>query len=597
MKYFVCVLISFTCISHTVKSQNKVDSFITASKTISSPEHQLKSYFEFGNKIALQNFDESLLLADAGLELAFKYKNESYAGRFERQKGEAFYFKGKYELAAKEFYSSVKRLELVNEKEPLAETYNALAKLYRKTSDLTQSLQYYDKTMALYKSLNDSAGISATYNESGVVFEYTRNYEEAARRYGTSLDIDKKRNDSVGICYALSNLAGVYILQNKFLIAENYLKQSLSIRRAMKDSFSLALNYSDLANAYNYAGNLEAVKNYVDSSNSIAQKMNYPELISTNLKLLSEVEEKSGNYKNALAYFKNRTSIRDSIFSLNKEKQIAELNTKYETEKKVRTITEQQNHIRLQYLLFIAVFVFILLVSLLLFNQYRRNKLKREAAAREEKIIQNELAALAILNAEETERYRIARDLHDGVGQIMSVAKMNLSACQNRIQFTEAKDKESFENIISLIDTGCKEVRAVSHKMMPVGLTNKTLDIAIRDFVDKMDNEKLKVHFYSEGFKEKLPGEVETVVYRIVQECVNNVVKHAEASMLDISILREDNELTISIEDNGKGFVLLDNEEGIGLKNIKSRIEFIKGTVEYTSAPGKGTLVMIHVPL
>ncbi len=597
MKYYFCVLFYFVGFFYTGIAQNKVDSFISASRKITSPERQLKTYFEFGDKIALLNFDESQRLAETGLALALKYKNHSYAGRFERQKGEAFYFQGKYDLAAIEFYTSINRLEAINEQKPLAESYNALAKLFRKKRDLTPALQYYDKAMAIYKKLNDLPGLSGIYNESGVVFEFGENYEEAARRYGISLEIDKKRNDSVGICYALNNLAGVYILQNKFLRAEDYLKQSLLIRRQLKDSFSLALTYTDLANAYLSSGNIAAAQVFADSSNFIAKKINYTELQSVNFEVLSSVEERNGNYKNALLYFKNRTLLRDSLFSLDKEKQIAELNTKYETEKKERTITEQKNRIKLQYLLFSAVFIFILLASLLIYNQYRRNTLKREAASREEKIIQNELAAHAVLKAEETERYRIARDLHDGVGQIMSVAKMNLSAYQHRIQFTDAKDKESFENIISLIDTGCNEVRAVSHKMMPVGLTNKTLDIAIRDFVNKLDNHKLKVHFYSEGFNEELPGEVATVVYRIVQECVNNVVKHAEASTLDISLLREEKDLTVTLEDNGKGFVLLNNEEGIGLKNIKSRIEFIKGRVEYTSAPGKGTLVMVHVPI
>lgn len=580
-------------------AQNKVDSFIKTSGSINDHSVQLQKYFEFAEKIALLNFDESQRLAEAGLILAMKYKNETYAARFERLKGEALYFKGKYNMAAQEFYKSIKLLEANNEKKPLAETYNALAKLYRKTRDLPQALQNYDKAMSIYKFLKDSAGLSAIYNESGVVFEYGEKYEEAARRYRISLEIDKRRNDLVGVCYALSNLAGVYILQNKFSIAEEYLQQSLTIRKQMNDSFAIALNYSDLASAYISTNELLKTQLYIDSSNCIANRMKYNELISTNYELLGRVAENGGNFKDALNFYKKNTVLKDSLYNLDKEKQIAELNTRYETEKKERTITEQNNRLRIQYIIFIAAIVSLLLASLFIYNLYRKNKLKREAREREELLIQNEIAAKAVMQAEEAERYRIARDLHDGVGQIMSAAKMNLSAYQSRINFKNEDEKKSFENIITLVDISCKEVRAVSHKMMPIALTDKKLDTAVQDFIDKLDKDSLKIHFYSEGFEESIPAEVETVLYRIIQECVHNVIKHSEADQLDISLLREKNELTATIEDNGKGFVCEgeNSKKGIGLKNIKSRVAFINGEAEFTSAPGKGTLVAIHVPL
>ncbi len=212
---------------------------------------------------------------------------------------------------------------------------------------------------------------------------------------------------------------------------------------------------------------------------------------------------------------------------------------------------------------------------------------------------QQELATTAIIAAEENERKRIAADLHDGVGQIMSAAKMNLSAFENELPFRDEKQKISFEKIIDLVDESCKEIRSVSHQMMPNALLKSGLGSAIKEFIDKLDNRILKVNLHTEGLNERLESNVETILYRIIQECVNNVIKHSEANTLDISLIKDADGLSATIEDNGKGFDTKskDHIEGIGLKNIYSRVSFLKGTVDFDSSPGNGTLVAIHIPL
>ena len=139
-------------------------------------------------------------------------------------------------------------------------------------------------------------------------------------------------------------------------------------------------------------------------------------------------------------------------------------------------------------------------------------------------------------------------------------------------------------------------MRAVSHNMMPNALLKAGLASAIREFTDKIDDRVIKINLYSEGLNERLDTNVETVLYRVVQECVNNVLKHANANHLDISLIRDEDGISATIEDNGKGFDPAGSSEGLGLINIRTRIEYLKGTVEYNSSPGKGTLVAIHVP-
>nr|HPH24614.1 ATP-binding protein [Chitinophagaceae bacterium] len=144
-----------------------------------------------------------------------------------------------------------------------------------------------------------------------------------------------------------------------------------------------------------------------------------------------------------------------------------------------------------------------------------------------------------------------------------------------------------------------KEVRSVSHNMMPNALVKAGLASAVKEFVNQIDARVVKTDFYTEGLDNKLEKNVETVLYRIIQECVNNVIKHAKATHLDISLIKDNDGVAVTIEDNGIGFDSSNknNFNGIGLKNIQTRVEFLKGTVEWNSAVGKGTLVAIHIPV
>jgi signal transduction histidine kinase len=241
----------------------------------------------------------------------------------------------------------------------------------------------------------------------------------------------------------------------------------------------------------------------------------------------------------------------------------------------------------------------LLLGSLLGYSNYRRYKLKQQAHLQAEIMKQQDNATKAVIEAEEKERKRIAGELHDGVGQMMSAAKMNLSAMKSNLAFASADQKNNFEKIESLIDESCLEVRTVSHNMMPNALLKEGLAAAVRTFIDKIDKHVIKINLYTEGLNERIDSNIETVLYRVVQECVNNVIKHANASLLDISLIKDDDGISVTIEDDGKGFDTsgIAEFEGIGLKNIKSRIDFLKGTIEWNSAPGSGTLVAMHIPV
>lgn len=594
------LLIFLFIVLHSIafSQSNKVDSLLHETKN-SNYNKSITSYIEITKILFTQNFNQCIQLANEGIIKAFQKKDSISLAILFQHKGAAFYFKGIFDSATIYYLSSIQILEIKKNKPHLALAFNHLAKLNRKTKNLKRSLDYYDKALALFEELNDKAGIAMIYNESGVVFEYLKDFDEAIRRYNFALNYSKKVNDSIGISYSLNFIAGCYLQQKKFTKAEELNLKSLAIREKLKDPFTLALGYSDMGTMYLEMKQYPKAIYYFIKSNAIAKNLQYLELQSSNYKYLSETNAQFGNFKESLLNHQEYTRLKDSIYRIESSKQIEALSTQYETKKKEQQIqlqkfTIQRKNIFIGFI--IGLFVLVIITGSLFYSKY---KINQKVKLQEEILKQQEIATKAIIAAEENERQRIAKDLHDGVGQLMSAAKMNLSVIQDNLNFETEVQQKSFEKTIMLIDESCKEVRSVSHNMMPNALLKSGLASGIRDFINKLDARILKINLFTEGLDHHLDENIELVLYRIIQECVNNVIKHAKASSLDITIIKDENELSVSIEDNGIGFDTSDKNkfEGIGLKNISTRIQYLKGTVEWDSSIGKGTAIVIQVPI
>lgn len=593
---FISLLFFFTSLSQ----DQTIDRLRAVISSAATDDEKLTAYIQLSGKLSLISFNETIKIAERGIELAAKRKDSLAYAELSRNMGTAYYFKGEYEKAATLYFTAARIYEQAGKEQPLAYVFNDIAKLYRKNRDLKRAGQNYEKALSIFRSLKDSSGIQMILNESGVVYEYQGNYTEALKRYNASLQIAKRLNDEIGKSWCYSFIAGVNVLQSDYESAENYNLQSLAIRQKLNDTFAITLSFSDLGVMYSAWNKPERANYYFEQSNKIADKMGYKELLSNNYAEMSKLANVTGNYKSALDYFTWHTQLKDSIFTSQKNRQVEELSTLYETNKREQQIQGQQLTIKKRNSLIVVILIMSTLALLVVFLLYNRYKWKQQTRMQIEILKQQELAAKSILEAEEKERSRIAKDLHDGVGQMMSAARMNLSSFYNHLQIKNNTEDQSLLNIIQLVDDSCKEVRAVSHSMMPAALLSKGLPDAVEELVSKINGTALQVSFHSEGFNSRFDSNTETIVYRVIQECVNNTIKHAGATELDIALIFETDIISVTIEDNGKGFSYNqsnEEEEGIGLKNIRSRIQFLKGTVDFDTAPGRGTLVAIHVPV
>ncbi|MCY7292196.1 MAG: sensor histidine kinase [Ferruginibacter sp.] len=531
------------------------------------------------------------------------------------------------------------KAEKTGDKNILAAVYKYLGSINDDLGNQEISMQYNLKALELYESQQNKNGIVMCYNNLGKISFQNKNYPLAVDYYKKGIVLAGELEDYLNLGKCKLNLANVYtekqqpdsavlflkeadkafekinfargsqtvnnnlgailLRQKKYKEALPYLEKALSLAVNNNNIAGLAYIQSNIGYANTFLGNFKEAKKWFDEAALTAQKYHDIPTIGEIFKRTSEYDSAMGDFKNAYNHKNEYYKIKDSLLNEKNAKTINELQAKYDSEKKDKQIQEQNFTLARQKIITISIIGLSILLGMLGFSFYRRYKLKQEKKLQTEVIKQQDLATKAILQAEENERERIAKDLHDGVGQLMSAAKMNLSAFESEIFFKDETQKLSFEKVIVLIDEGCKEVRSVSHQMMPNALLKAGLASAIKEFIDKIDNRILKVNLYNEGLNERIDNNVEIVLYRIIQECVNNVIKHSGANQLDISLIKDADGISVSIEDNGKGFNTKDTTkfEGIGLKNIASRIDFLKGTVEFDSAEGRGTMVSINVPV
>jgi signal transduction histidine kinase len=253
----------------------------------------------------------------------------------------------------------------------------------------------------------------------------------------------------------------------------------------------------------------------------------------------------------------------------------------------------------LNYFLAGSAVVLSMVILLVYANYKQKQKLQQQQIG--ELILEKKLTTTeAILKGEEKERSRIAKDLHDGLSGMLSGVKFSLQNMHSNLIMTP-DNQQSFERSMDMLDNSIKEMRRVAQNMMPEALVQFGLDVALKDFASEINRTgMIKTVYESMGMEEiKIKQTMAITIYRIIQELVNNVIKHAVAQQVFIQLLLEENKLIINVDDNGTGFekASLQSSQGMGWKNILTRVEYLKGKIDVRTAPGKGTAINIELNL
>lgn len=532
------------------------------------------------------------------MPLAARQPEPIYKASLLINQGRAQYMSGHYDTASALYYKSLSLLEPAGSSRLLGENYNLLGRLYRKTGQYQRAYAVYNKAMKNFELINDTSGLQTIFNESGVVYEYEKKYAEAIRRYTKAYHLARQIKDSLGMSYSLNFVAGAFIAQGRFAQSVAYNLQALRIRRRLNDKAALALIHADLAYSYYSNGQSGLAALHFDSSNLLARSMKYPDLLMANVRQQATLAHEAGRDAEAFQLMNEYAGLKDSIYHEQQTTALEEMATRYETAERTQTIKAQQKEIDWHRYLLSGIALAVFLSGWALYQTWQKQKITRTLGLQQAIAAERRYAAEAILSAEDAERRRIAAELHDGVGQLISVAHMHLSQLCEPGKDMPANAYEKLSLVSRLVNEGCEQIRAVSHQMMPSPLMSNQLGLAIEQLKTHL-KDIMEVHIHGTAeLPDTLSNASQSSIYRIIQESLSNARRHGKATIADVHIALEENELSITIEDNGAGF---DTEaaqsDGVGLKNMRSRVQFMDGDIEWSSAPGQGTVVMISIPV
>jgi two-component system NarL family sensor kinase len=584
--------------------------------------------FDFGLGVAYRltgvlftdksNFDTGAMYYNKSLEL-FKDKNDNrsarYRGMLQHNFGVIYHYQGKYDSAVIYYQEAARFYKELKDDGLLFLTYNNLSTLYTQILDNKTALKYAQECVQISNRLNDPYKISVASLAMTSAKSELKEYK----------GIDTLINKVIKISLENGNH---YMLGMGYKFLGKYQIESINDKKGSLGSFKSALdNMIKAGNDYEIAaanqnlgysyfinGDNDQAVRYFKIAIEQSKKLGLMQIEQYSLKNLSELEQNRSNFSAAYFYLKNYVAVNDSVLAKTHRENIQALETKYQSEikdahigqlddeKKIQLLSIRHKSV-LNYILFGSLIAF-LLVSFLMFRNLRHRQLlaRQQVELQRQHIRELEkdkqlIAVDSLLKGQEEERSRLAKDLHDGLGGLLSGVKFSLSNMKDNLIVTP-DNMAVFERSLDMVDTSIRELRRVAHNMMPEMLSKFGLDEALKDYCNGVDATKLlSVKYQSLGMDIRLDNAIEIIVYRIVQELVNNILKHAAATEVFIQLIRENDRLSIVVEDNGKGFdtSLLKNNKGAGWVNIRSRVEYLKGQLDVHSEQGKGTLVNIEL--
>ncbi len=405
---------------------------------------------------------------------------------------------------------------------------------------------------------------------------------------------------------------GLYFFRtNQYAAAE---KSYLHALKASPDPFPLnTTNALDaLHDLYVAQGQYQPAKKAMEEYLSLSRRINWPRNILHGLERLSGLEEKTNNPAASLRYLREYVQLNDSIKKEEGDVRLHALEMKYqatEQEKKILVLENEskQQQLNLQrnrayIFLLLAGLMVAVLAALLIFIVYRN---RHRSARQKEQLHHREMENIrqaqrldnfsAMLEGQEMERKRLARDLHDGLGGTM--ASIRLKAADIADEAAHGSDAKALRRIVAELDGASQELRRIAHNMMPETLLRFGLEAALKDLCAALPQNGTNIVFQGFGIQPGLPQPHQIMIYRLVQELVNNAVRHAGAHNILVQCLQRDQELSITVEDDGRGFDTKAPapKNGMGLQNIQARVDYLKGKLDIQSAPGTGTTVNIEI--
>lgn len=563
----------------------------------------------------LGNYNEAL---NYGIECikvfeSIKSRPKSEANALQRL-AKVYYEKGDYDKSISYNERALEKAEEINYQHLTATCHSLLAEIYSLLGLYQKSINYHKLSLEYWKRTKNYKEQAKELMNIGVVYIKKDSLSLAETLINESLRMKENRKLS-NTDSNFNNLALISEKRGQYKEAFDFYKKSLDLKLKTKDNRAIAIGYFNLGNIYRLMQNeLKALEN-LKQGLAYAEESGYPSLLLklywelANIYLESEENEEATRYINLYQDVRNNNN--STIKFTN------QLVDKYEQEKNNNALLAKDNTIKKGQILqqnTIIVSLCLLLIFLigLFFFGFRNYRLRKdkEIAIKNKEISEQrvkdvlqkqELAAFTtMVEVQEKERNRIARDLHDRLGGMLSMVKLHFKSVEDEIKKLQEKNVNQYEKANSLLDEACDEVRKVAHDMTSGVLMNFGLIPALNDLKTRVESTgQMKIELVDIGLENRLAFDYEINIYRIIQELLSNALRHSEASEITIQLFKKNNSLNILVEDNGVGFDSdkTSNNRGMGLDNIQKRIDKFEGEMSIDSGKGGGTTISIDITI
>lgn len=555
--------------------------------------------------------DSAYIIHEKALQISFQLNDSVGIANTYNNLGILHDLMSQYKASLEQYYSALKIYERLGAY-PMKEAMvlGNIGIVYKKMKEYGTVVSYYEKALAIYEKEGSTFGKTVTKGNLASVLLLTGDYEGCIKYAEDASEGYKSLGYIRYIPYMMHNKALALDSLQRTSEAESYYEEAIHALRHENNYYELASIYNDLANNQFLQGKYPKVINYTDSAIFYTEVAKTAEFGIRALKLQAKALLKMGAYQQASGKLLQYIDGNDSLFQEKKTKAILELQTKYETEKKQQQIQLQQaelvqKDLTIQRDKVLITSCIVLLILLVVIVYLVRNKMKwKQAKILEEAKAQAQKEQISVvISSQEKERKRFAEDIHDGFGQLISILKLNISSLSKTgTDSSGMMDRQKiFDASLSLINEMYAELRNICFNLMPQTLVKFGLAPALREFAERINQTgvvQVVVSVYN--MDNRLMDLQEISLYRITQEVTNNILKYAEATKIEIQLVRDEDELTLTIEDNGNGFdpnILLEGK-GNGWKNIKARSGLINADFEFDSKPNvKGSTFILNMPI
>ena len=578
-----------------------------------------KTSFAQGKKISLTQIlnladslknnapEEAISFAKKGLAMANKIADKQNTAKAYSLLGNILCIQGNFTESFNYHLQALKINDVLHDSIAMATNYNNIGMVLDNSGKDSSALTYYLKAIQIQERKSKKKDLLKPYNNIGILYANLSQPDKAIFYFEKAAQIAHETEQPAIEGSIKHNIAMFYLGQGNYTKALDLLNQSIEVHQKTNNNRGAATNYLYIGETYLYLKDDKKGLDYLNLSLNLAKEKGFNDILSECYLQESMFYEGKKNFSQALDHIKLWAELEKEIINEASVNSMAEMQTKYETEKKEKEnialkrksevqqlIIENSNQKRRNQLI-ISLSLMALISAASLFIFYRKRQ-KQKIVHATELAEADKLRFKEVIEAEEKERSRIAQELHDGLGQLLSTARLNVASLEDAVS---EEDQPDLIRSLKIIDEACVEVRNISHNMMPSALIRLGLIPAINELVNNVNSAKgIRIDFES-NVETSLGQSLDITIYRVVQEILNNMLKHAKANHIKITIDKKDSDLAISMTDNGVGFDTneLKESKGLGWKNIFSRVSMLDGSIKLESELQKGTMVFINLKL